>query len=58
VAEIRDYNEVKAEQLAVAEAAVQAAMSSAADQQVQAKVWVDTGLSGDLREGRNDLTAT
>jgi hypothetical protein len=58
MAEIRDYSEVHAEQVAVAEAAVQAAMSSAADQQVQAKVWVDTGLSGDLREGPNDPPAT
>jgi hypothetical protein len=57
MSEIRDYNEVYAEQVAIAAAAGQAAMSAAADQQTQTGVWIDVGLSGDLREGPADPPA-
>jgi hypothetical protein len=44
MAEIRDYSEVQAEIVAGCQAAVAAALSTAAGQQEQARRWIDGGL--------------
>ena len=47
MADIRPYAEVKAEQIAQAQAAVAAAMSTAATQQAQAVAWIDGYLDSE-----------